>query len=83
MGDERNTVMYGKRPVSFPGDYCSPSYPLRGVIYPFVPPPVSMPILLTAEGAVLIERGGEAQLVMGCCACHRGAVIRQTLCATQ
>ena len=57
MGDERNTVIYGKRPVSFPGDYCCPPYPLRGVIYPFVPP-ASMPILLTAEGAVLIERGG-------------------------
>ena len=57
MGDERNTVMYGKRPVSFPGDYCSPPYPLRGGIYPFVPP-ASMPILLTAEGAVLIERVG-------------------------
>ena len=59
MGDERNTVMYGKRPVSFPWDYCSPTYPLRGGIYPFVPiPPASTLILQTAEGAVLIERGG-------------------------
>ena len=58
MGDERNTVMYGKRPVSFPWDYCSPTYPLRGVIYPFVPIPPASTLIFLTPGAVLIERGG-------------------------
>ena len=30
MGDERNTVMYGKRPVSFPGDNVPRRIPYEG-----------------------------------------------------
>ena len=58
MGDERNTVMYGKRPVSFPVDYCSPPHPLRGGIYPFVPIPPASTLIFLTTGAVLIERAG-------------------------
>ena len=83
MGDERNTVMYGKRPVSFPGDNVPRRIPYEGEsIHLYQSLPASTLIFLTPR-AVLIERGGESLLVMGCCACHRGTVIRQTLCATQ
>ena len=59
MGDERNTVMYGKRPVSFPGDNVPRRIPYEGEsIHLYQSLPASMPILLTAEGVVLIERGG-------------------------
>ena len=57
MGDERNTVMYGKRPVSFPGDNVPRRIPYEGESIHLCPP-ASMPFLLTAEGAVLIERAG-------------------------
>ena len=58
MEDERSTVMYGKRSVSFPGDYCSPPHPLRGGIYPFVPIPPASTLIFLTTGAVLIERAG-------------------------
>ena len=58
MGDERNDIMYGKRPVSFPRDIAPRRIPYEGESIHLCPP-ASMPILLTAEGAVLIERASE------------------------